>query len=356
MPVIDKHFGTDAYIMRLSVDEDDEGLRLDQFVQQQLMSFSRQEIKRRILSKEITVESREHHPKASSKLQVGEIVRITIPRTSQEDEYWRGEKLELQFDPEVLFEDDELLVISKPSYMSTHPAGKHIFNCATVYFENMYKRTIHSIHRLDRETSGVLLLAKNPKTAAHMTDHFENDRVQKCYFFIAKDLDQDKKTEFQANERLGPMEEGLKRVHVHAFPEESGLGKHASTFFQILIRDSGYVLGLAYPKTGRQHQIRVHAMTHGLPLIGDKIYFGSYEMFQRFKDGFATESDHDLMDLPRHALHAIALHIPYHKEQMIFRSGLPKDFREWIAKKLTCDLKIIESEIEKKVLAYFKRE
>lgn len=354
MPVIDKHFGPDAYIMRLNVDEEDEGIRFDQFVQKQLISFSREEIKRRILLKEITVESRSHHPKASTKLQIGEIVRITIVRTTQEDEYWRGEKIKLQLDPDILFEDQDLLVISKPAYMSTHPAGKHIFNCATVYFENIHQRTIHSIHRLDRETSGVLLLAKNPQIAAHMTDHFERDRVQKCYFFIARDLDKKQLDSFDAHERLGPKEEGLKRVHVHAFDQLSGLGKHASTSFIILHREAGYVLGLAFPKTGRQHQIRVHAQTHGYPLIGDKIYYGSYEMFQRFKDGFANAEDHDHMELPRHALHAIALHIPYHQEMKIFRSGLPFDLKEWIEQKMSCDLTQIEKKIEKEVLAYFK--
>lgn len=341
-------------MVRLQVEEEDVGLRLDQFVQNFLASFSRQEVKKRISRQEITIDSREHKAKASSKLQHGEIIKILIPKSTQEDEYWRGEKLELETEPEVIFEDRQLLVISKPAYMSTHPTGKHIFNCATVFFESQTEKTVHSIHRLDRETSGVLLLAKDPKCAQKMTDHFERDRVCKAYFFIAvergKSLD-----EFEAKERLGPKEEGLKRVHIYSFPEGSERGKRAHTKFKILYRENGYALGLAFPQTGRQHQIRVHAMVHGLPLLGDKIYLGSFEMFQRFKDRLADESDYNLMQLPRHALHSIALSIPYEGKRELFRSHLPKDFCEWIQTNLTCSIEKLEDQIEKELQVYLSQ-
>ena len=74
-------------------------------------------------------------------------------------------KLVLPVRPKIIFEDDRLIVISKPPFMSVHPTGRHLFNCATVYFESLLNQTIHPVHRLDRETSGVLLLAKNSSVA-----------------------------------------------------------------------------------------------------------------------------------------------------------------------------------------------
>lgn len=354
MLLLEKKFSPQNYRVRLQVEEEDVGLRLDQFVQLFLASFSRQEVKKRISRQEISIDSRSHKAKASSKLQLGEIVNVQIPKSTQEDEYWRGEKIKLVTDPEVIFEDQQLLVISKPAYMSTHPTGKHIFNCATVYFEEQTQKTVHSIHRLDRETSGVLLLAKNPKCAQIMTDHFESERVSKAYFFIAVEA-KETSNSFEAKERLGPKEEGLKRIHIHAFPKDSKQGKHAHTKFKILYRENGYTLGLAFPQTGRQHQIRVHAMVHGLPLLGDKIYLGSFEMFQRFKDRQTQESDYELMQLSRHALHSIALSIPYQGQRKLFRSSLPLDFRNWIQENLSCSIDQLNKNIEKDLRLYLSQ-
>jgi 23S rRNA-/tRNA-specific pseudouridylate synthase len=267
-------------------------------------------------------------------------------KSSFEDEYWRGQKINLELEPAVIFEDKDLIVVSKPPFMSTHPAGRHVFNCATVYFEMKYNQTIHSLHRIDRETSGILMLGKNSQTAQSMMKHFEDDNVKKCYLFISKKnqhYNGDKK--FESHERLGSPHEGLKRVYVQDYPQTSNEGKHAHTNFLILEAFGDYVIGLAFPQTGRQHQIRVHAKAYGLPLLGDKLYLGNYEMFQRFKDGFATQEDHDLMELPRHALHAIALKIPYLNQEKIFRSTIPHDFMEWIKKNSTIDIAQLEEKI-----------
>jgi 23S rRNA-/tRNA-specific pseudouridylate synthase len=209
-----------------------------------------------------------------------------------------------------------------------------------------YKQTIHSLHRIDRETSGILMLGKNSQIAQKMMNSFEDDHVKKCYLFISKkNGDYDGKKKFSAHERLASPDDGLKRVYVQSYPENSKEGKHAHTNFVILEEFNEYLIGLAFPQTGRQHQIRVHAKAHGLPLIGDKLYLGSYEMFQRFKDGFATKDDHDLMELPRHALHAIALKIPYKGSDHTFRSRIPGDFKTWIFKNSSIDIEALEKKI-----------
>lgn len=329
------------------VDEEHEGMRLDQFVQTYLENFSRELIKKKISDKEIIIKDRPGNHKPSTTLHHKDEVTILFSKSKYEDEFWDGKKLDLQLEPEIVFEDQDLLVISKPAFMSTHPAGRHIFNCATVFFEIKYGHTIHSLHRIDRETSGILMLGKNPLMAQTMMKNFDDEHVKKCYLFIARKKENYKgETYFEAHERLASPDDGLKRVLVEAFPENSIEGKVAFTKFKILEILDQHVIGLAFPQTGRQHQIRVHAKTHGLPLIGDKLYLGSYEMFQHFKDQIATKEEHDLMEIPRHALHAIALKIPYKNSIKTFVTKIPLDLKEWILKNTNLNIENLETRIK----------
>jgi 23S rRNA pseudouridine1911/1915/1917 synthase len=357
MAEISKRFTTEFYEAIYQVDEDQDGMRLDQYCSHFLVSFSRQQIKKKIAAGEVKIRNRPFPHKASVKVYYREVVEFITYRGDMEDEYWRGEKLELEFTPKVIFEDEDIIAISKPPYMTTHPTGRHLFNCATVFFETKYGHTIHSIHRLDRETSGVLLLGKSPKAAQLCTDFFEKDQVKKCYFFIAH-AGHPPKFPFVAKERLGSEDDFIPRLYVHCYPENSMKGKHAKTTFQKLYEEGGYILGLAYPKTGRQHQIRSHAAHHGFSLLGDKLYNGDPLMFGRFKDGIATQEDHDQMQLSRHALHATALHLPYPiGSSSLLRAPIPNDFKEWIEKSLPkCDIKLIEEKIDQLVSESFKGE
>lgn len=355
MVILNKKFERTKYTAVYLVEEDQHQMRLDQFLQIYLESFSRESVKRKIANGEIRIVGRPGNHRPSTRLNYRDVVELVTNKTAHEDEWWHGEKLELELEPEIVFEDNDLIVISKPPYMSTHPTGRHLFNCATVVFEARDGKTIHSIHRLDRETSGILLLGKNPEFTRIMTDHFENDRVRKCYFFMAK-IDEDKfhDDEFMAKERLGAEEEGLKRVYINHYPEDSFEGKSAETRFKVLYKQDGYALGLAFPITGRQHQIRVHAMAHGLPLVGDKLYLGSFEMFQRFKDLIATEEDHHLMELSRHALHAIAIQIPFKGDKKIFIAHLPGDLKDWIASKMSIAIDQVEKMIFNEITEYYQ--
>lgn len=331
MSEVSKSFTPDKFEAVYKVDEDQDGIRLDQFCATFLASFSRNQIKQKIANGEVRISDRPFPHKPSVKVYHNEVVTLHTLRGNLEDEFWRGEKLQLELVPQIIFEDSELLVVSKPPYMTTHPTGKHLFNCATVYFENKLGHTIHSIHRLDRETSGVQVLGKTPKSAEKFSKYFEEDKVSKCYFLIAhkkRELD----LPLTANERLGSIETFIPRLYVHCFPEDSKEGKSASTYFEALFENADYLIALAFPKTGRQHQIRTHAAFHGFPLLGDKLYSGDPKVFMRFKDEVASEDDHDLMQIPRHALHAIALRFPYpnNKEAKIFKAGIPKDLRDWV--------------------------
>ena len=275
----------------------------------------------------------------------GDIVDLVVRNTCHEHEYWKGRQIKIKNQPLVLFEDEHMMAVSKPPFMATHPTGRHLFNCVTVWFEFDFGKKAYSVHRLDRETSGILILAKDSVMARELGVHFETGNVKKCYFFIsiAKKIPPPK---FTAHERLERKESQRTTMTFH--PGKSVHGKEAQTTFRILHVSSPYVLGLAFPKTGRSHQIRVHAKAHGLPLLGDKLYLGSPALFGRFKDNQATQEDHDLMELPRHALHATALKI----SGRFYRSPLPSDLVNWIGEKIKCPIK----ELEEKIDGFIKEE
>ncbi len=356
MSQISKTFTDQTYTCTITVEDHYTKERLDHFVAHFFPSISREHIKKKIRAGHITISNRPAPHRPSVKVYPQEIVTILLHRTVHEDEFWQGQKVQLETHPDIIFEDDQLIVLSKPPFMSTHPTGRHLFYCATVYCEQKWGHGVHSVHRLDRETSGVLLLAKNAHTAQQITAAFENSKVQKCYFLAAKRIENRAylAAAFSRHERLGAMGEGRERVLVQAFPPTSDQGKEATTDFKILHATDQYVLALAFPHTGRQHQIRVHAMLSGIPLIGDKLYLGGYALFQRFKEGRATENDHQLMELPRQALHAMAIKLPYRGQEPIFLSPrLPQDLASWIDARLQLNTGVLAVQIAQEIQSYF---
>lgn len=333
MSEISKKFTPDLFEAFYLVDEEHDGMRLDQYCAVYLSSFSRQQIKKKIIAGEVLIQDRPSPHKPSTKVYHREVVKMFTPKGTLEDEYWYGEKLAIELEPKVVFEDSNYIVISKPAFMTTHPTGKHLFNCATVFFEHKLNQTIHSIHRLDRETSGVQILGKSPRSAERMGLLFEQDKIKKCYFLIAH-KNKDITFPLIADERMGQEDDFIPRLFVHCYDHSSANGKNAQTHFEKVYEDDNYYFLLAFPITGRQHQIRAHAAHHGFPLLGDKLYNGDPKIFMRFKDEIATSEDHELMQIPRHALHAMALLYinPGSDEEIFHFTEIPLDLQEWIVK------------------------
>lgn len=179
-----KKFTQESYTVIYPVFEHEDGLRLDQFLMNYLSSFSREMIKKKIRRGDVKILERDHPNKGSVRVKHREKIRVSTQKSHLEDEYWQGKKIEFE-DPEIIFEDNDLLIISKPPYMATHPTGRHLFFTAVTYFEEHLKNQIFTTHRLDRETSGCLILAKNTQSASKIVRSFENSKVKKAYFFLA---------------------------------------------------------------------------------------------------------------------------------------------------------------------------
>jgi RluA family pseudouridine synthase len=348
---VQKSFSTEKYVVSHPVQEEQEGWRLDQFVQKCMPTLSRQYLKKKIERGEVEISGRKPPHKPSVKVHYGERVTITTHNDGIiEDEYWYGKPVPRDQKPGIVYEDDELLVINKPPFMITHPAGKNLFYCATVFFETIYKKTIHSIHRIDRETSGLLLLGKNPKVSQRVASLFENDKVRKCYFFIAHKKPGAKTFPFTAKERMDREEGKIPRGMMSVWPEDSEFGKESETFFDLIHEKDDFVLAMAFPITGRQHQIRVHAACNGYPLLGEKLYNGDPGVFMRFKDHVATPEDHELLQIPRHALHATAIKLAYPEDKLsCFIAPLPEDLANWLKEKLDLEREVVENMIRLKV-------
>lgn len=358
MSEIEKSFTTEMYTASYPVHTEGDNMRLDQFVQKCLPNLSRQFLKKKIEKGEVVISGRTPPHKSSVRVHFGERVTVTTHNDGViDEELWHGKPVPRDQVPSIIWEDKDLLVINKPPFMLTHPAGKNLFYCATVHFESIYKHTMHSMHRLDKETSGVLLLAKNGKTSQKIRELFEAEKVRKCYFFIAHKNPGAAAFPFTAKQRMDRDENAVPEGMITAYPENSQDGKEAETHFELLLEKDNYVLALAFPVTGRQHQIRVHAACNGYPLLGDKLYNGDSSIFIRFKHSIATDEDHAKMQIPRQALHAVALRIAYPGDQENkFIGPLPQDLANWLENELKVAPKSVISLLEERLstaLSYF---
>jgi 23S rRNA pseudouridine1911/1915/1917 synthase len=134
MSFIDKSFTTDRYVVSYPVLQEHDNLRLDQFIMSCMPTLSRQFLKRKIEKGEVVISGRAAPHKASVKVHYGERVTVTTYNDGMiEDELWHGVPVPRDQAPETIFEDKGILVINKPPFMITHPAGKNLFYCATVF-------------------------------------------------------------------------------------------------------------------------------------------------------------------------------------------------------------------------------
>ncbi len=339
---IQRQFCPEKIVTEFIVSSDYHHKRLDSFLFEALRGPSRSFLANRIKDGSVVVSPYEGKLRPSVKILTG--MKITLTTLNG------GEGELEEFKPEVphlVYNDDDVVIIDKPPFMTTHPTGRKIFYCATVWcFDLFEKKEIkknhssgmyHSVHRIDRETSGLLVMAKNSKSAKYLSMQFENHQVRKCYLLVAHQRKENPLMEGDSlaiTERIKESGESRReKILMKCFPFESSLGKEAHTDFHIVKVYGDFIVALAFPKTGRQHQIRVHAAFHGFPLVGDKIYKGGLELFLRYADGIETKEDKEEMIIERQALHAFALEMSLkngEEKKVLFTPELPTDFLKLI--------------------------
>jgi 23S rRNA pseudouridine1911/1915/1917 synthase len=230
---------------------------------------------------------------------------------------------------DVLYEDASVLVIDKPAGLPMHTTAKFWRNTLVALLRERYPQEQMEIaHRIDRETSGVLLVARSRAVASFLTRAFARRAVEKTYLALVKGQPPDdgridlplRLLDTKSRVMMGPAKVG-----------ERGLP--AVTRYRVIRRLPGHALCEARPLTGRQHQIRVHLACIGHPIVGDKLYGASEALFMRACEEPLTPELLACFDgLPRHALHAHRLTFPHPvgRHAVTIESSLPADLVAYI--------------------------
>ncbi len=321
------------YLVTHRVGPTQQGIRLDHFLKERYRKRSREQLKRAIGQGSVSVRRIQGphltvgKPKPSSQLIPGDEVLVLTERKPEPD---------VCFDYEILFQDHDLFVISKPPNLPVHPAGRYFFNTLLVHLKTQGHREpleaekeFYLVHRIDKETSGVLVLAKNKETCAHITRQFAERTTQKRYLAIVHGKCPET---FAVDLAIKRATHSLIELKMITAPESEG-GLPALTTFRRLRVFGNYSLVECAPKTGRQHQIRVHLDAVGHPIVGDKLYgMPESEALRFYERKHLTPEAEARLLLPRHALHAqwIQFIHPRTGKALEFRAPIPKDLLEFL--------------------------
>jgi 23S rRNA pseudouridine1911/1915/1917 synthase len=275
--------------------------------------------------------------KGSYRLAHGDRVLLVYPRNPQDLEAARAAPPEK--DLEILFEDECLIAVNKPAGLPVHPVGVNVFR--TLLFA-LHKRCKEQsagkqaaskqagadalpilAHRLDVETSGVLLAVKGKKEAGDVTDQFRKRTVRKEYRALVYGAPVE--DEGIVDLPLGEAEDARVPYKQAVRPE----GAAARTRWIVERRGRRVSLVRLVPETGRKHQLRVHLAAIGHAVVGDKIYGPSEEHYFKARQGPPEGKDLEELILPRHALHSalLALRHPRSGEEIVFEAPLPDDMK-----------------------------
>jgi 23S rRNA pseudouridine1911/1915/1917 synthase len=282
--------------------------RLDRFLLQNFPDWSRARLQKLIESGHVLVNGKT--ARASAALKGGDAVTIELPPEQQ------PVPLPQPIPLDVIYEDDDIVIFNKPAGLTVHPAPGHeentLVNAVLARYPDMASfaesERAGIVHRLDKDTSGLIVIARNKTSQNYMLSKFKKHEVSKGYITLVKG---------RLEPGHGVIEAPIGRhpVHRQKMAVVEG-GREAKTRYRVIKYIDGYTLLEAMPETGRTHQIRVHLAAIGFPVVGDKIY--------------GVKSPY----LKRQFLHAYKLGfvLPSSGEYREFSIGLPDDLQSALDK------------------------
>lgn len=284
--------------------EQDE-VRLDHFVSQQFPAYSRTFFKTLIEKGQVLVNDKIPH-KAGYSLKKGDAVSVTFPQHRPAKDYDQAELDALGI--EIIFEHDDFLILYKPAGVLVHPPSeKSDVLCLTDWIVGAFKNVKHVgytnrpgiVHRLDKDTSGLMIVALTNESHSILSDLFRNRTISKTYLAVVKGHP----------EKEGIIDFPIGRHHtLRNRMAHVPHGRESKSLYRVLEYFEDCALVEVKPVTGRTHQIRVHFTTQGHPLIGDAVY--------------GSPSKH----IKRQALHAQKLAFEYKNKSYEFEKEAPQDF------------------------------
>lgn len=296
--------------------------RLDQFLASQKIATSRSQIAAWI--KEGLVSVNGQPAKASLRLKVDDQVTVTLPAVKP------TELIPEAIPLAILHEDEDLIVLNKPPQMVVHPGAGHetgtlvhalLAHCKGISTIGGVERP-GIVHRLDKGTSGVMVVAKNDATHLDLSEQFKNHTVEKIYWAIVYGVPQKEEGTFQSLIARSPN-------HRKKFAVNDEKGKEAITHYRVLKEGRGLSLVEINLETGRTHQIRVHLTDAGYGLVGDPLYGGHSKRMRQIRNdalrNWVSTLDHPLL----HSKSLSFIH-PRTKKKKTFEADAPADFSRTI--------------------------
>lgn len=314
------------------VDRGQEMLRIDKYLQMRLQGVSRTKVQAATKAECVLVNGRA--AKANYRVKPLDEISVLLPEPPHEFEL-----LPEPIDLKIVYEDDDVLVVDKQAGLVVHPGVGNwtgtLVNGLLYYLEGTEAKPF-LVHRIDKDTSGLLLVAKNEDAQAALARQFFYHTIERKYnALVWGDFEEDSGT-ITGNLGRSPRDRKVMCVYPHeeGAPEEEQKGKHAVTHWRVLERFGYVTLVECELETGRTHQIRAHMRHIGHPLFSDVAYGGdailkgtTFSKYRQFVENcFAV--------LPRQALHARVLGFehPTTKKHMHFESPLPEDMEQCLSR------------------------
>ncbi|MBN1795414.1 MAG: RluA family pseudouridine synthase [Sedimentisphaerales bacterium] len=296
--------------------------RLDKYLHGRFSNFSRAMIQKQITAGAVKVNG--SVVKASFKISGGDIIVVTLPELPTRE--IKPEDIPL----DVIYDDNDIIILNKQADMIVHPARGNLNGTlvnALVNYSNELSSGLGEfrpgiVHRLDRDTTGVMVVTKNDVAQWKVAKQFENRTIKKEYLAVVHGVPQ-----LKADRISAPL--GVHPQIREKYSVRSEVGKEAITFYEVQERFRGYSLLKLTPKTGRTHQIRVHLSHIKHPIVGDDMYGGKAVYLWQLKDEEARAEE---PVIARCALHAFSIEFrhPTTGETVRFEAPLPPDMQNFL--------------------------
>ena len=232
----------------------------------------------------------------------------------------------------IIYEDERLLVVNKPGLIVCHPSKNGPWSSLVgAAREYLGLPTVHLVFRLDRETSGVVVLAKDSATASKLQKATQQRLIGKRYLAI---LTGEFCEPVTVDQPLGPDPESCVTIRARVVAAGTPGAQTAVTHFVPIAHGGGFTLARVRLETGRKHQIRAHALWLGCPIVGDKLYGPDERLYLEFAQRGWTERHAALLPLSRQALHCAEIDLRPARELHVFKAALADELADFCRERM----------------------